>query len=326
MLHAEEINKTCRCTEGLKSAVETIQTSIKNLQKRGEQLATEREEKERKKAEKMLESVAEHIGKNISMQIESMVQKEIRTCIAQKIEKVLTAKLEQKLQEVANACTAAIASAAESKALHSAVMRMIKTGIVDAVVPVIENGMNEIRIQVLEQAQKLPLHIERIEDEYASQESKEETLDNIVSQLRNEDYAEDECKEDACQRVMHLLETNIVECFAYVLDAEDASTFMFFLEKIPLDAEMDIPSTLLISFVYQLVPIIVNNDADNAQLRLKHILLLNVALSQVQKCRIDKKDAEILHKSVSQLYNNIHFGDTLEEKETLVLIDRISKK
>jgi len=322
----EETGRGAHNNEHLRSELHRIEMRIARFSDTLEQIFEEREEKERKRTEKLLEAVTEQLNRTVTGVLEGIIQKEVRTQLVQRLEKTLSAKIDQKLQELSNICAVSLSASIESKSLQHTISRAVKIGVIDAVIPSVENGMNEIRLQVLERIKKLPVHVEKSECEEISTESKEETLDNFADTLRNEENNAHEYFEDQKETVMHLLETNILECFSYAVGSEDPDLFSFFLEKIPLDAEIDLSNSLLVSFIYQLVGTLLRSGPKTQSYKTKNILLLNNSLNKIRRCKIDQKDTLLLHRCIEAIQSTPQWGYTPEEKETLYLIEKIQKE
>ncbi|OAG31810.1 hypothetical protein NEDG_00285 [Nematocida displodere] len=316
----------CICKEHLEEVVEQVQRHIQAMHERTEEIIREREEKEKQRMDRLLAMVSEQLNKNVAALFEGIIQREIRTHVVQRIDKAINAKIDQKMQELSNICTATITASVEGRCMQQTLQRTLKPLIIDGIVPVVENGMTEIRLQVLERLRDMPVATTRLEDEEVTLESKDETLDDLVDVLRNEAGYNDEIyTEGPYEAVMHLLETNIVECFSYVIESSDPDTFMFFLEKMPLDAEMDLSNTLLISFISQLVSVTgIGWRRETIPERMKYTLLLNNALSHIERKTLTREDAFKLDQILSQLSEDYTvFGAAPEEKETLSILGRI---
>lgn len=313
----------CKCQRAVQEALEKMEARVSEMHANTAKLLKDREEKERKWSEQLQETVSEQIGKSLAGICEGVVQKELRGHVLSKLEKTLSMRLEQKLGELANVYAATVAASLENKSLHGTLTKALKTGIVDAVIPVIENGMTELRLQMMEQIGQIMESLARLDDENPSLDSKDETLDHITNSLKNLHYSENTLLEDSHEMVMHLLETNILECFTYVVHSSNPDTLLFLLSQLPVDAEVNLPNNVLISFIEQLISIITTIDKQHTPDRLKHILLLNNALSQVQTQTFAKEEYLQLEKSFGLLRNDPEFGHAPEDVETFTIMRRI---
>ncbi|KAI5191813.1 hypothetical protein NECID01_1658 [Nematocida sp. AWRm77] len=318
----------CKCSEAIRAAMDKMQHHITEMQMKTEKTIKEFEEKERKRTEKLGEIVVEHMKKTLAGVCESMLQKELRGPILQKLEKTLGTRIEQKLTELTNSHTASIAGIAENKALHNTLTKALKSGIVEPIVPIFENGINELRLQVLEQVEQIVLvakgEAQALDTEDNSMDSEDGTLGQIADSLKSLVCSENIAYEDhPHETIIHLLETNIRECFVYVVNYNNPDVLLFLLDHLPVDAEVDIPSSVLVSFINQLVSIITSIDKKHTANRLKHILLLNNALSQVQINNLDVEEKDMLNSSLSFLRLDSEFGQAPEEKETFTIMERI---
>ncbi|KAI5185611.1 hypothetical protein NEHOM01_0937 [Nematocida homosporus] len=319
-------NQCTTCEEGLKRLSSQFETAVLKMYERTEELIKDRELAERQRLERLLETVSEQLNKNVAVLFESIIQREIRTHVSQKIEKAVHSRIDQRMHELSYACVQAVSNALESKSIQTAINRTLKSGVVDALLPTVENGLNEMRLQVLEHVKgiSLPLEKEVEQEEYPSVDSRDETLDQFVDSLRLEGHS-NSYQEDPFRTVTHLLETNILEGFSYAVNAGDPDIFMFFLEKMPLDAEMDLSNGLLVSFIDQLVAATgLGWRREPVPQRLKYALLLNNALSHIQKKSLGPADTLVLQKSLALLLGpHSDYGASPEEQETLQLIDSL---
>src|SRR5699024_5753116 len=138
------------CIDGLKYIENHLNAHMHKMNEKIDLVIKEREKTERKRMERLLETDSEHINKNITQLFESIIQKEIRTNRRPQIEKGLEIKIGQKIQEIPSLCMQTISSVLEGKPMQQTLSKALKQKVFDAVVPVIENGMCEIRLQILE--------------------------------------------------------------------------------------------------------------------------------------------------------------------------------
>lgn len=316
MIHSEEKLNTNISTEkeSGQEASKDMYGQFAALYERIELMIKEREEKEQKRMDRLLKTVSEQLNKNVTVLFENIIQREVRGHLSQKIEKVLSVRIDQKMNEIMQGCAGAIMSSIEGKTLNNSINKSLKTAVVESIVPIIENGMNEIRLQVVDRIGSIPINVERIEDDLS--ESKDDTLEYIVDTLK-------ECnpiEEDPAEMIMHLLETDIEECFLYVLGSNDQESFRFLLDKLPPDAEIDLNKDLLVLFIQQIVSYVGSKWKDSS-LRNKYTLLLGNALSHIQKDQLSHEDIEKIKNSVSTLFKVWpSFGDTQDEKWVLNII------
>lgn len=327
---AREAERHCHaCIDGLKSIESYLNTQMHNMYTKIDTIIREREKNERKRMEKLLETVSEQLNRNVASLFENIIQREIRTHILPKIEKGLGTRIDQRIHDLSSFCMQAISSSLESKSMQQSLSRALKQGVLEAVVPSIENGMCEIRLQVLEKIKGgIPVLAEKIEqEEEVEAESQEETLDNIGDSLRIEESGM--AKNDLYDMVLHLLEVNVMECFFYVLNSGDPDAFLFLLDRISLDAEMDLPAEILVSFVYQLISVtgLGTQRCHPSERKVKYTLLLSKALARIQQASLQEKEIQLLKKAFNYMQKNMHrkfFGNTTEEQAVLSLIESIT--
>ncbi|KAI5191443.1 hypothetical protein NEMIN01_1519 [Nematocida minor] len=319
MIHSDKqldaglVNKGERDTE----VSQNVATQFSVLYGKLEEMIKEREEKEQIRMDRLLKTVSEQLNKNVAVLFESIIQREVRVHLLQKIEKILAFKIDQKMHEIANMCNSTIMSSIEGKALNQAINRSLKSAVVEGIVPIIENGMNEIRLQVIGKMQAIPMGMERLDDDLS--ESKDETLDHIADTLKDYNHIE----EDPTEMIIHLLETDIAECFSYVLESNDPEAFLFLLDKLPPDAEIDLENDLLVMFIQQMVSF-VGKRWKKETMRKKYTIFLGNALSHLQKGRLQFEDAEKIKQSLSELFKACPaFGNTQDEKWMLDLIQNM---
>ncbi|KAI5170695.1 hypothetical protein NEFER03_0154 [Nematocida sp. LUAm3] len=326
MPHSEKEANICHmCTSGFKEMSQEFQRYAQEIEQKTEELLNKKETEEKRRLEILLQTISEHLNKNVASLFESVIQREIRTHLSQRIEKVIQSKIDQKLNELSGNCMQAIAMTFENKGLQHVIGRSIKAGVMEGITNTVENGMNEIRLQVLDQMKSLSFSADHSmhHDDALSVDTKDDTLTNIVDSIRDDEFIK--YADSPCEIISHLLETNILECFSYAVNAGDPDVFLFFIEKMPIDAEMDLPNDILISFIIQLVSVgKFEWKKDTSSKRIKHVLLLNNALAHIDSSSIRQQDFEILQKHIAPLRTRIeHFGCAPEEQETLSIMQRL---
>lgn len=319
MIHTEEkLNTNVTTEKGTAKDIEKgMYGQFSALYEKIEVMVKEREEKEQKRMDRLLKTVSDQLNKNVTVLFENIIQREVRGHLVQKIEKLLSVKIDQKMNEIAQGCTNTITAAVEGKSLNNSITKALKMAVIEGIVPVIENGMNEIRLQVVEKMGSIPISTERIEEDLS--ESKDDTLEYIVDTLK-------ECnpiEEDPSEMIMHLLETDIAECFLYVLGSNDQDSFRFLLDKLPPDAEIDLNKDLLVLFIQQIISYGGNRWKDDS-VRNKYTLLLGNALSHIHKNQLLYEDIEKIKNSIFMLFKVYpSFGNTRNEKWVLNIIQNM---
>ncbi|KAI5181355.1 hypothetical protein NEOKW01_1549 [Nematocida sp. AWRm80] len=331
MIHPAEnsTSDTAACMAMIKELSKEFQSKIKELQENTKKIIKDREDKEHKRMTKLLEVVSDQLNRNLPTMLSSVLQTEIKNGLLHVVEKSISTKLEYKLNDISQACVNSVKNTIEGKMAQQHIYNSIKKNIVSTIVPVIENGMNEIRLQMLEKAAHITLNTDTkpkqcIVDNIDSKDEALDNLDTFVDSLKNEfDY---DGIETFYETVTHLLETNIIECFSYVLNSGDPDTFLFFIDQLPLDAEMNLSNALLISFIYHLVNVTeLGKPQEYRTNRIKYILLLNNALLHIDQSRLTPEEQTSLRQVVSQLTaNRLAFGQTPEEQETLSILQKMS--
>ncbi|KAH9385547.1 uncharacterized protein NEMAJ01_0443 [Nematocida major] len=310
MIHSEEqLDAKVSASEQMAVKIaQEISMQFAGLHTKLEGMLNEREEKEQKRMDRLLVTVSEQLNRNVAALFETIIQREVRGPLQQKIEKALGTKIDQKMGNIPNVCTSAIQSSIEGKALQNFIGRTLKSAIVEGIVPVIENGMNEIRLQVLDRIKTMPISMESVDD--AASESKDETLDRIADALHEYNHIE----EGPFDIITHLLETDIEECFAYVIESNDPEAFMFLLNKLPPDAEINLNNRMLMLFIQQIVSF-VGSGWKTEPYRSKYTSLLENALSHIKKERLSGGDINTLRNTMLQLLTGCpDFGETKSEQ------------
>ncbi|OAG30696.1 hypothetical protein NEIG_00208 [Nematocida sp. ERTm5] len=291
---------------------------LDKLYERIENMVREREEKEQKRMNQLLVAISEQLNKNVVALFEGVIQKEIRGPLTQKIEKIVNSRIDYKIKEMSNVCSTALVSAVEGKALAQTISKTIKAGIVEGIVPVVENGMNEIRLQILDRMKAMPMCVEKFEDDLS--ESKDDTFDIMVDTLKD---CDDHIEEHPKDVIIHLLETDIAECFTYVIGSKDPEIFLFLLNKLPPDAEIDMPNGLLVQFIQQMI-LFIGAGWRQASLRSRYTIFLSNALSHIQRDKLTEEDLNILRDSILNLLKGCPaFGGSPNERHMLGLMQEM---
>ncbi|MDN5249541.1 MAG: hypothetical protein QWI73_05585 [Alphaproteobacteria bacterium] len=333
-------SKDCGCPGKLEVAMKRLEDQLKQTTKRTEEILRLREEREEQITLRLVEAVTEHLNKNLASLLEGTInsllegaigpllegaiQRDIKSQLIPRLEKAITQKIDQKTGEI--------------QGQTSVLAKTLRSSVIDHLVPILENGMTEIRIQMLEQMKESLIETPKIPEEKEDPSTecsreREEALDNLADVLKKESTSLEfaasnmSLETDPYDTIAHLLETNIKECFNYVINSGDPDVFLFLLEHIPLDAEMDIPSPLLVSFAVQLITVTeMGKRYVSPQERIRHVLLLNNTLGHLER---NKLPAALLRKleegSRPLIQNPVLFGITQEEKETIQVLSRLLK-
>ncbi|KAI5147086.1 hypothetical protein NEAUS04_0251 [Nematocida ausubeli] len=311
----EQLERTCPQEESMhgesRGELDVLYTRIENMIK-------EREEKEQIRMKQLLGAISEQLNKNVAALFENIIQKEVRGPLCQKIEKVLTSRVDQKMNEVSNHCSNAVVTSIEGKALNQTVSKTLKNAVIEGIVPVIENGMNEIRLQILDRMKAMPLYVEKLEEDIS--DSKDDTFDRMVDTLN--DFTE-HIEEHPTDIITRLLETNIAECFSYVIGSNDPEMFLFLLDKLPPDAEIDLDNSLLVQFVQQMI-MFIGTGWKQARLRAQYTAFLSNALSHIKRNSLKENELQTLQDSILHLLRGCpSFGSTSGERYMLDLIQEM---
>lgn len=137
----------------------------------------EREHREKRKMEMVLEKVSEQLNKNLRIILEAVMRKEIRP-IVERLENEFVAQMERRLQSKIDS---------SFKNQENVFVGCAKKVLMQNIVPVIEAGFEEIKLQIFEDMKQREMAVSEIADDLdllKVQENKETRLFNLIQ--RNE--------------------------------------------------------------------------------------------------------------------------------------------
>jgi hypothetical protein len=300
MSHTEERAAT-------ESAMDKMRDEVKGyfgaMVKKIDAILAEREAKENLRMEQLLSLVSSQLNKNLSALLEAAIQKELKSQVFQRIGKAMTSKIDARLGEMLNGISAtnsaSLAKFLESKGMQEKLSESVKENVARTLVPVVEDGINEMRLQfmdyvktegTLQKVEEIREMLRGFSGMARSEEGDDFTLTDLADALRMDEGSEEEPLRKK-EEIEELLETNVYKCFEVVLDSACPDLFSHFLEILsPLHLQ-GLPNNVLISFIQQLVTINGGKWSEDKQAVSKSLSLLYKSLMYVNGGSLTEQEA-----------------------------------
>lgn len=289
----------------LEKSTAEIKTYICGLTQKLDKILVNKEAKEKQRLDMLLDMISAQLSINTARLFEAVILKELRGPLFAKIEKLLVPRVESKLCEITESVAGLGGSIAqrlfEQRQTQQVIESSIRSGVVEALVPSVERGINEMRLQILdhfktvnfaEKLEQIKEAVERLGEPGHSEEELENfTLTDLADALRTdgeemeyeeEEHEKKETRKGKKEELRHLLKEDPVASFIYVLDSTSPSllrAFLEVLEEIPVDPPL--PNKVLIAFVYQVITITGSEWKESTPLAHKSLGLLAHALAQL---------------------------------------------